>query len=393
MILLGAISIGIVLPWIGDPVRVFILILVLLTADLWLLALLMRSILRSRLVEPIERLVEGTGRIAGGDFEHRLKPADQQEIEELRTSINTLADSLLEDQALLARNVASLERSNEELVQTRDELIRTSRLASVGTLAAGIAHEVGNPLGALLGFADLARMQAEREGRDPELLLAIRDEAHRIDRIVRTLLEYARGTTMGATLVDPGAVIARVRELLESQGQLDGVRTAWPEAETGFCVHVEAQQLEQVLVNLLLNALDAMRGQEAPAIEVSLHREPGEVRRLPARRESDPPTIDYRHRRRVAADHGNGVPDPVFNASEVLRIELRDHGPGVPEEHLERLFDPFFTTKDPGKGTGLGLAICERLVDGMGGRISVENHPEGGAVFHLRLPISVPDVE
>ena len=92
------------------------------------------------------------------------------------------------------------------------------------------------------------------------------------------------------------------------------------------------------------------------------------------------------HRRRVAQDHEAGGPDPLFTASDVVAIRVDDWGPGIADEHLDRVFDPFFTTKEPGKGTGLGLAICARLAEGMGGRMTVENVPDGGARFIIRLP-------
>lgn len=387
-VLVAAVSLTALLPLLDGPLEAFLLILVLLVADLGIVGLFGRAMLDSRLVRPIDQLLEGTGRIADGDIGFRLAASETRELEALRTSINTLADELLSDQALLAENVASLEDTNAELVEARNEVLRTARLATVGTLAAGIAHEIGNPLGALVGFTDLARMRAERDGRDTEMLLAIREEAARIDRIVRTLLEYARGRDQGAIEVDPGHVVHRVRGLLESQGRLDGVRATWPPAETGYLVRVEMQQLEQVLVNLLLNALDAMDGHPDPGITIRIHTEDGEVRRLPTRREDDPPALDYRHRRRVATDHNDGGPDLVFAAERVLVLTLQDNGPGLAEDSLDRVFDPFFTTKEPGKGTGLGLAICDRLVDGMGGRISVENAETGGAIFTLRIPMA-----
>jgi signal transduction histidine kinase len=107
---------------------------------------------------------------------------------------------------------------------------------------------------------------------------------------------------------------------------------------------------------------------------------------VPRRREDDPPEINYLHRRRVSRDEGAEGPDPLFTADSLVAIQVQDTGPGIPEEDLDRVFDPFFTTKEPGKGTGLGLSICARLAEGMGGRMSVENAPGGGARFIIRLP-------
>ena len=148
----------------------------------------------------------------------------------------------------------------------------------------------------------------------------------------------------------------------------------------------ESQRLEQVTVNLLLNALDALAGRPDAEVSVQLFEEPGDITRMPIRRVTDPEGINYLHRRRVARDDGGRGIDPVYTADTVAVIRVEDNGPGIPEADLESIFDPFFTTKQSGRGTGLGLSICARLVEGMGGRIDVENRPEGGASFCIRLP-------
>ena len=152
---------------------------------------------------------------------------------------------------------------------------------------------------------------------------------------------------------------------------------------------MEPHRLEQVLVNLTLNALDALEGRPEPHIEIHLSTEPGGVSRLPLRRAHDPPGVNYMHRRRVSRDDGGRGIDPLFTARHVVVIRVEDNGPGIPEVDLESVFDPFFTTKEPGQGTGLGLSICARLVEGMGGHIDVENREEGGARFTIRLPGAV----
>ncbi len=290
------------------------------------------------------------------------------------------------DRELLERNVASLEQTNRELVEARAEIVRTARMASVGTLAAGIAHEVGNPLGAIMGYVDVARSRARQGDADPELLDDIRDEASRIDRIIKSLLNYARPRDEEERAEPPGAVVARVRELLEHQGKLNGVHTVWDVHPDTPVVVMNAHRLEQVLVNLLLNALDATEDAESRSIRVRTFGDRGELTGLPTRREDDPPGVNYMHRRRISRDDGGRGVDPVFLAERVAVIEVSDSGPGIEESDLEQIFDPFFTTKELGRGTGLGLSICARLVEGMGGRIDAENAPEGGARFIIRLP-------
>jgi len=304
----------------------------------------------------------------------------------VRESVNALADRLKRDQALLAENVASLEHTNAELIEARGQVIRAARLASVGTLAAGIAHEVGNPLGAILGYVDVARDRAVKQGQDPALLDAVREEAWRIDRIVRSLLDYARPWEQDVTSVSPNAVLERVKELLSVQGKLDHVKHEWQVPENLPKVLTLSTRLEQVLVNLLLNAIDALEGRKDARIEISAWVEPGAASSLPARRDGDPRGTDYRHRRRLAGDGEGGSIDPVFTAREVVIIRISDNGTGIPPVDLDRIFDPFFTTKPLGKGTGLGLAICARLVESMGGRIDATNGHSGGAIFTVRVP-------
>jgi two-component system NtrC family sensor kinase len=358
-------------------------IVAMMIVDVLLLSVFAGWIVWGSVSEPLRSLSSDVQRIADGDYHHRIGGTKRVELQEIRDSVNRLADRLIADQSLLAENVESLERSNRELFEARDQIVRSARLASVGTLAAGIAHEVGNPLGAIMAYVDVAASRAAKAGEDTEILDSIRDEAKRIDRIVRGLLDYARPKEREPEPVPARFVLDRIRELLESQGTLDRITCSWEIDDTEPFIVLEAHRLEQVLVNLLLNAVQAVEHLADPRVGVRLYSEAGELSKLPERREDDPPGINYMHRRRMTDEGGVAT---VVTAERVTVIEVIDNGPGVADEHLERLFDPFFTTKEPGEGTGLGLSICARLVDGMGGRIDVGNRPDGGARFVIRLP-------
>ncbi|NIP58627.1 MAG: HAMP domain-containing protein [Gemmatimonadetes bacterium] len=394
-VLVAGVGIILAYPLLDSPRESTLYLVALLLGDLAIVFFFGRAFLRRFLLEPIDALVHDTRRIAEGDYRHRARLSDAQELRSLAESVNAMADRLIEDQTLLAENVASLERTNRELVEARDEVIRAARLASVGSLAAGIAHEVGNPLGAMLGYVDVARRRARSDGRDPELLDQIREEAQRIDRIVRGLLDYARPKVREPGPTELKGVIHRVRDLLERQGRLEGIDAIWEVEEDVPPVIMDAQRMEQVLVNLLLNATDALEGALDARVAVRLATEPGGAARLPIRRESDPAGINYAHRRRVAPEAAGQPHDPLWTAPEVVVVTVEDNGHGIPPDDLDRIFDPFFTTKEPGKGTGLGLSVCDRLVEGIGGRIVVENRKEGGARFRVRLPaaaeVSAPD--
>lgn len=364
----------------AGPVLVILLVLV----DLGLVVVVASWIIRASVSDPMGRLSTDVLRIADGDYHHRVGDPHRVELRVIRESVNRLADRLIADQQLLADNVQSLERTNRELVVARDQVIRSARLASVGTLAAGIAHEVGNPLGAIIGFVDVARGRVAKEGGDTELLDSIRSEAARIDRIIRGILDYARPKEGGGEPAPASEVVDRVRQLLHSQGRLDDVQHEWLIGDAGDHVIGEPHRLEQVLVNLLLNAIHASKDVQDPRIVVRVEEGEGEVLRMPSRREDDPPGINYMHRRRAASED-SGV-DAVATSERLTVIAVSDNGHGVTEEMVENLFDPFYTTKEPGEGTGLGLSICAQLVEGMGGRIDVEDGIDGGASFVIRLP-------
>lgn len=385
-VLLASAGLAFLLPALTTPGEAILAVATLVAAVLGGLFLFGGVMIGRALVRPLDRLGAEVRAIADGEWSARVTPFEIVELEDVRDSVNAMADRLIADQMLLAENVASLERTNRELVEARDQVVHAARLASVGTLAAGIAHEVGNPLGAIMAYVDVARKRTADAGGDTDLLDSIRDEARRIDGIVRGLLDHARPKreAMGPTAA--GEVIHRVRDLLENQGRLDGVRQSWVVPDGVPPVVMEPHRLEQVLVNLLLNALHALREHQDPCVEVRLATEAGEVERMPAKRAEDPPGVNYKHRRRISRDEGGRGIDPLFTARTVVTIRVSDNGPGIPEDQRDAVFDPFYTTKEPGEGTGLGLSICARLVEGMGGRIEAGASEWGGACFLIRLP-------
>ncbi|RMH11236.1 MAG: HAMP domain-containing protein, partial [Gemmatimonadetes bacterium] len=360
-ILILGVALLFVIPQAETPAEVTFFVLVLMGVDLVLFLAYGGWYLRRHFVRPVERLVEDVQRIARGDYQHRVSPSRALELAQIGESVNAMADRLILDKAMLADNVASLEATNRELVEARNQVIQAARLASVGTLAAGIAHEVGNPLGAIVGYVDVARGRLERAGQDTELLDAIREEAQRIDRIVRGLLDYSRPQPVAEEPGDPAEVVRQVRDLLESQGKLARVDDEWIVEGTPSRVVMDRHRLEQVLVNLVLNAVDAL-GDEGGRLVVKLFEQDGPGARFPARREGDPPDVNYLHRRRVSMDDQAERVATLRTAERLVCITVEDTGPGIDPGHIDHLFDPFFTTKEPGKGTGLGLFICARLV-------------------------------
>ncbi|MBI5068468.1 MAG: two-component sensor histidine kinase [Deltaproteobacteria bacterium] len=303
------------------------------------------AVLLVRLVaRPIDRLLAAAARIGGG--EGSLPPLGEGELTLARAAVafERVAGALDEERARLAAKVAELTASNRALAEARESLLRSEKLATVGRLAAGLAHEVGNPLGAVAGYAELARKRVP-PGADPELgdaLERIAAAAARIDRTVRDLLDFARPAVPAILPIDLAPALEAALRLARVQARMKRVEVAQALAPGLPRVLADEHQLAQVFLNLLLNAGDAMGGE-------------GQVR-IAAR-----------------AEGGQVV------------VELADTGPGIAAEDLPRIFDPFFTTKDPGKGTGLGLAISHRILEALGGEIAACNRPGGGALFTVRL--------
>lgn len=392
--LLVAVLAGVlVLPYLESAGAATLFLGLLVAADLAILFLFLRHLLRRSVLTPLREIGEHTERIAAGDFEHRIPATGRDELDRMVGSVNAMARRLIRDQRLLEENVRSLEETNRELVDTTNELIRTARMASVGTLAAGIAHELGNPLGALRTSLDVARSRMEAGGNVDEALQAALEEAGRIDAIIRSVLEFVRpsredGGDGAPTVVEPVSAVERAVDLLERRGALDGVSVRIETDERVPPVQARGQLLEQVLVNLLMNAVQA-GGDREVGVRVRGEEPPGG--RPTPRRDDDPPGADYSHRRRMARlRRGEPAVEVVPREVDVV-LEVLDRGPGVDEDHLERIFDPFFTTRAPGEGTGMGLAITVRIVQELGGELDAENREGGGACFRVRLPAVGPD--
>ena len=379
-------GVTLLLPTVQDPLRVVIYVTLLLVADILVFSLFGRWLLRTRVLRPLDRIVEGAEAIAEGDYGRRLPPGDSREVNRLSDSLNRMAGRLIEHQWELQQNIESLEETNRELTEARDELIRAEKMASLGQMAAGVAHEIGNPLAAIVGNLDLLGRRTDE--RSEQLVEAASEQAKRIDRIVRGLLDYARAREARVRPIDVNAVVQEAVELVTTQRRFDGVEFSVSVAEGISAVKADPFQLEQVLVNLMLNAVDAMETTEEREIRITTaEAEEAEPPRVPARRKDDPPGIDYSHRRRFNRPERVPRVQPFDWGQRLVEIRIADTGPGIPEALLERIFEPFMTTKEPGKGTGLGLAVAARLIDGMDGTIRAGN-TDSGAVFTIQLPAS-----
>jgi len=368
----------------------YVALVAAIAIDLVLLGLVADYRLRVLVVRPVAQMVDGAERIAAGMEEHRLHASDTVEIDRLSTAVNEMAVRLIHNQQVLAENVRSLDETNRELSAARSSLARADKMASIGRLASGIAHEIGNPLGAILGYVALGRRSGESEA---EWLDGISHEAGRIDAIVRGLLDYGRPKAAAARDVNVNGVIEQAVDLMRVQGRLKDVDALLDLSPAGLSVAADPFQLEQVLVNLLLNAIDAIEGAPGPRwirIRSTTTTIRGRDRWGATRsRQNDPQGIDYTHLRRLDQALDPGPARQMSEGDAAVEIVFMDSGPGIPTDDVQRVFDPFYTTKAPGLGTGLGLAVSARLIEIMGGTIEAIPTGDEAETFRILLPMTL----
>jgi signal transduction histidine kinase len=260
----------------------------------------------------------------------------------------------------------------EGLLDAQSQIVRVEKLAGVGQLAAGVAHEVRNPLGAIATYVEILR----KRGVDPAVLDEMRRAVDRVERIVASLLDYARpGETAG--VADAAAALATAADFLAAQGVFREHELALDVADDIPPVRGDRHAIEQVAVNLLLNACDAAPGGR---IWAGVRSHELESRHVAAERIGQGGGVQVR--RYLPRPRRPELPAGTKGAL----LYVADDGPGVADADRERVFDPFYTTKDPGKGTGLGLAIVARTVHAAGGLVWVDRAREGGAAFKVFLP-------
>lgn len=349
----------------------------------FLLLLVFGSYLLSRcIVQPIRRLLAATGKIADGDLTHRMPVPGSSEIADLAESFNRMLDALYQKRNEVDEHICSLERMNQELKTARRETIRSEKMASLGLLAAGTAHEIGTPLAAIMGYAGVLRDELRDDPEKADYLARVEQEAGRIDRIIRGLLDYARPQRGDGEDVDIREVLRSTIDMLDNQGVFKNSIVSLAAGEGLPLVHADYQELQQVFTNLFINARDAMPDGGTLSISVSVG-------------ESSPSPMSSREGAVVRGrrkDDFQGAFRASFDRhrpSRHLRVDVSDTGTGISRENLERIFDPFFTTKEPGKGTGLGLAVTARIVDSLGGRITVTSTTGEGTTFAVWLPIAL----
>lgn len=303
---------------------------------------------------PVSALVAATTRVAAGDFASAIPIEGSDEIALLGRSFNSMTSSLRAADEKLHQLNESLERriahATRELTDSQAQIMRAEKLASVGRMAAGVAHELNNPLTGVLTFAHLvARKMPEGSTERADLEVVI-SETKRCAKIIRDLLQFARQSQPDRRPEDLGALIRQALLLLQHQADFFNIDVAVDIDPQLPRVVVDAGQITQVLINLVQNAVHAMPDGGTLQITASLR----------------------------PAAHG---------AIDTVAVVIRDTGCGIAPENISKVFDPFFTTKEPGKGTGLGLSVSLRMIESHGGTMDIASTLGAGTQVTVALPV------
>ena len=295
-------------------------------------------------LRPVRALGLATQRVYRGDLASPVTTVPRNEFGALVVKFNHMLAQLGEQRRRQEVQLQELASANEQLRQTQASLVRSAKLASVGQLAAGVAHEVGNPLAALIGYNELL-LENKLEPEDREAALErSRHQLGRIQSIIGTLLDYSRSQPDEICEVNLNDQIQTVIDLAHGLSAGRRVDVVWDRVEIPL-VSADPNRVEQVFLNLLINAFDAVADVEQPRVTF-----------------------------RTVTD------------SQWVSVCVEDNGPGLSKGVEDRVFDPFFTTKEPGAGTGLGLSIAHHIVGEMDGKLEVVDGQSVGACFCVRLP-------
>jgi len=297
------------------------------------LALIISYFLASGILKPVKRLVYASKQLAKGDLTQRVKLTSKDEIGELAEAFNFMASSIKERDDLLK-------------ARTQQKIQESERLASLGQLAAGVAHEINNPLGAILIYSNLLLEESELHDPGIENLKKVVRETIRCKEIVKGLLDFARKTEPKKELTNINNILERVLSLVEKQALFQNIKITKKLHPHLPMTMIDITQIQQVFMNIILNAAEAMEGKGSLTIGTQLLKD-----------------------------------------GRSMEIRFTDTGCGIPQENMIKLFEPFFTTKEETKGIGLGLAISYGIIKNHGGNIEVKSQVEKGTTFIIKLPI------
>ena len=301
---------------------------------------------------PVTMLVGGMQRVAAGDLDYKVMINTRDEMGELAQSFNDMTRQLSRAKSELIAWGTMLEKRVEEKTEiikdAQTQLMQSEKLASLGRMAAGVAHEINNPLTGVVTFGHIllrALPADSQERKDVEIII---EQANRCSTIIKGLLEFSRATSTEKAEVNIHDLLKGTLHIVEHKADFFNIQIITVLDESLPPVWAGGLQLEQVFLNMIMNAADAMEGDGTLTIST----------------------------RRV-----------MDNGRAFAEIEFNDSGHGISEENIPKIFEPFFTTKPVGKGTGLGLAVSHGIIEDHGGTILVKSEVNKGTSFYIRLPL------
>jgi two-component system NtrC family sensor kinase len=326
-------------------------------AFLLALAVAAAVLLRRQIYVPLRDLSAGARRISEGDLDHKVPVRSDDELGHVANSFNRMQAALQASNQAQAELVQTLETKvgerTKELLAARAEIAQSEKLASIGMLASGVAHELNNPLTGVLTFTTLMRKKAPAGSQDAEDLDLVIRETKRCAAIIKRLLDFAREKVPIKGYFDLNKVVSDTVAFVERSASLQNVEITRRLDPVLPQIWGDADMIKQVVLNILVNAQQAISG--PGRIEVSTRRFEGK--------------------------------DKQGKPFSQVEIAFSDTGCGIPEANIERIFDPFFTSKEVGKGTGLGLSVSYGIIKAHGGSIAVESTVGVGTTFRIKLPI------
>jgi two-component system NtrC family sensor kinase len=360
---LGVLDIVYPLDQIDREIRSNTITIVVFALGFVILAAVLVSLLVQRAVyRPLADLKDGAARLAEGDLEKQIPVRSNDEFGQLAESFNSMTQALRKSRGELQdwghTLEAKVKEATRELQLAQAETARSEKLASVGLLAAGIAHELNNPLTGVLTFSHLVRKQMTDGSPEAEDLDLVIQETKRCATIIRRLLDFAREKTPEKKYSDLNSLVEQTTQLISQSAQIAGIDIVIDLDPDLPAVWIDEDLVKQVIMNLLVNAQHAIESDGRITIRTRVH-EP----------------------RQPDDDEKSGEP--------MVEISVTDTGCGIEEKNLHKVFDPFFTTKGVGKGTGLGLSVSHGTIAAHGGTIEVDSTPGVGTEFRIYLPVGV----
>lgn len=313
-------------------------------------------------LEPMYRLVKRADEYREDDGIFFAVRKEDNELNQLSKALNRMLERISGDKEKLQSMVISLEKANFDLKQAQNEIIRAEKLASVGRLSSGIAHEIGNPIGIIIGYLDLIKQKDITDDERIEYIIRTENEVNRINTIIRQLLDLSRPSEAGSTAVSVHEIINDILNVIKPQPMMANIKLELELAAARDTVFADPNQLRQVFLNLIINASDAISSRKKKSA--------GEI---------------------VIKSSVMPGSDSADDLMPMLKIIYIDNGPGIPEENIGNIFDPFYTTKEPGKGTGLGLSVSFMIIENFGGKIEATSKPGEGTTMTVSLPLYMED--